>query len=121
MSHTLNARYHANVLSIHGKFLGSLERDTMQPLFAELAEGGRPRLVVDLSKTDFMDSTGIGLLVNGAKTLRAAGGDVRLAGMQDRIKNLFVVTRLLGPVFEDYADVEAAVQSFSGEAEAPQV
>lgn len=118
MSHTLNELYHANVLSIHGKFLGSLERGTMQPLFAELAASGQGRLVIDLSQTDFMDSTGIGLLVNGAKTLRAAGGDVRLAGLQDRIKNLFVITRLLGPVFKDYADVEAAVQSFGTEANA---
>lgn len=118
MSHTLNERYHTNVLAIRGRFLGSIERETLQPLFDDLAQRGRPRLVIDLSKTDFMDSTGIGLLVNGAKTLRAAGGDVRLAGLQDRIKNLFVVTRLLGPVFEDYTDVEAAVQSFGEAGEA---
>lgn len=112
MPHTLSEHYHAHVLSIRGRFLGSLERDTVKPIFATLAENGHTRLVIDLSKTDFMDSSGIGLLIEGAKTLRAVGGDVRLAGLQDRIKNLFVITHLLGPVFEDYPDAEAALQSF---------
>ena len=76
-------RYHIDeqdqvcVLTIKGRFLGSIERDAMQQTFDALLEDGRTRLVIDLAKTDFMDSTGIGLLVQGAERLRAAGGDAR--------------------------------------------
>ena len=56
---------------------------------------------------------GVGVLVRGAERLRAAGGDARLAGMQTRVKNLFVMTRLLGRMFDDYPTVEAALQSFA--------
>jgi hypothetical protein len=44
--------------------------------------------------------------------MRKSGGDVRLANMEKRIKNLFVITRLLGPVFDDYESVDDAVKSF---------
>ena len=58
--------------TVKGRFLGSIERDAMQQPVDALLEDGRTRLVIDLAKTDFMDSTGIGVLVRGAERLRAA-------------------------------------------------
>jgi anti-anti-sigma factor len=113
MSYQLQERYHANVLAVKGRFLGSIEREGLQQTFDQLKADGKTQLVVDLSATDFMDSTAVGLLVSGAKTMREAGGDVCLAGMQTRIANLFAMTRLLGPVFTDYPTVDEALQSFA--------
>ncbi|HMB92319.1 MAG TPA: STAS domain-containing protein [Rhodothermales bacterium] len=112
MPYKLHERYHANVLAVKGRFLGSIEREGMQRTFDLLKANGQTHLVVDLSATDFMDSTAVGLLVNGAKVMREAGGDVCLAGMQTRIANLFAMTRLLGNVFTDYPTVDEALQSF---------
>ena len=69
--------------------------------------------MIDLSKADFMDSSGIGALIGALTTMRKAEGDVKLAGMKDRIKNLFLLTRLLGSVFDDYDSIEDAVASFA--------
>jgi hypothetical protein len=44
--------------------------------------------------------------------VRRADGDMRLAGMTKRIRNLFLITKLLGSVFDDYEDVKAAAESF---------
>lgn len=44
-----------------------------------VGEKGRPNIVVDLEETVFMDSTGLGALIFGLKTARAAGGDLRIA------------------------------------------
>lgn len=111
ISHT--TRYHAEVLSIRGRFLGSLEREALQKTFDDLRAAGHTNLVVDLSETTFMDSTAVGLLIDGKKRLNQAGGDLRIGGMQQRIHGLFAMTRLLGPVFEDFQTPEAAVASFA--------
>jgi len=112
MPYTVNERYHAHVLHVEGNFLGSLERAALRQTVEDLVAAGHTKLVVDPSKTEFMDSTGVGLLINVAKTLRAAGGDARLAGLQDRVHGLFTITRLLGDVFVDYPTTEDALQSY---------
>ena len=67
-------------------------------------------MVVDLSKTDLIDSSGIGVLISGLTTMRRDNGDVLLSALQDRIKAIFQMSRLLGPpVFQDYENAEEAV------------
>lgn len=41
-------------------------------------QGDQPRVVVDLTQLDFIDSTGLGVLVGALKQVRAAGGDMTL-------------------------------------------
>ncbi len=113
MPYTIDEQYAVCVLTIKGRFLGSIEREAWQQTIDRLKAAGHTRLVIDLAKTDFMDSTGVGLMMKAAEVLREAGGDARLAGMQRRVKNLFVMTRLLGRMFDDYPTVEAALKSFA--------
>jgi len=119
MAFKVNDQYHPAIIEISGKFLGSIEGAALKEAVTRLKEGGNTQVVIDLSKADFMDSSGIGALISTLTTLRTAGGDVRLAGLEKRIKNLFLITRLLGPVFDDYPDVEAALQSFKDNPPAP--
>ncbi|NBW94596.1 MAG: anti-sigma factor antagonist [Bacteroidetes bacterium] len=58
-----------------------------------------------------MDSSGIGTLIGAFTSMKKVDGDVKLAGMKERIKNLFLLTRLLGPVFEEYDTVDEAIAS----------
>jgi anti-sigma B factor antagonist len=118
MPFTLHEHDHADVLTLHRRFLGGIERGAIHDATDALLAAGRTKVVVDLSEVDFMDSTAIGLLIGCAKRLREAGGDLRLAALQDRIMNLFLATRLLGSAFEDYPDVAGALYSFTAEAEA---
>ena len=104
--------YHATVISLKGKFLGSVDGDAFRNAINALKEEGKTKLVIDLSETDMIDSTGIGTLIAALTSMRNAGGDVKIACLKKRIKNLFLMTRLLGPVFDDYDTVEEAVTSF---------
>lgn len=108
----LNERYHATVIEITGKFLGSVDGPKFREILDELKEEGKTQVVIDLGQTEFMDSSGVGVLISGLTTMRKAGGDMRLANLKKRIRNLFVMTHLLGPVFENYESVEEAAQSF---------
>jgi anti-sigma B factor antagonist len=105
--------YNAVIFQISGKFLGSIEGAAFKDRLEELKTEGKTNVVVDLSKADFMDSSGIGTLIGALTTMRKAGGDLKLACMKDRIKNLFVLTRLLGPIFTDYETVEEAAEALA--------
>lgn len=112
MSINVQQKYQATVIAIKGKFLGSVDGPEFKEKLDEQKQAGKTNIVVDLGQTDFMDSSGIGALIGGLTSMRKAGGDVRLANMEKRIRNLFLITRLLGPVFDDYESVEAAAESF---------
>jgi anti-sigma B factor antagonist len=60
----------------------------------ELAAKGAVHLIVDLSRVDFLDSTGLGTLVGGLKRLREAGGTLTLVITAPRILRLFQITGL---------------------------
>ena len=113
MPFSTSEKYHAVVIQISGKFLGSLEGVAFKEKLEELRDSGKRKVVIDLSKADFMDSSGIGALIGALTTMKKVEGDVKLAGMKDRIKNLFLLTRLLGPVFEDNDSVEEAAASMN--------
>src|SRR5690606_8857104 len=55
----------------------------------------------------------IGALIAGLTSMRRSGGDIRLPNLEKRIQGLFVMTRLLGPVFENYDTVEEAIERYS--------
>jgi anti-sigma B factor antagonist len=112
MSINVQDHFQATVVEIKGKFLGSVDGQEFKQKLDDLKKSGKTNIVVDLGKTDFMDSSGIGALISGLTSLRKAGGDVRLANMEKRIKNLFLITRLLGSVFDDYESVESAAESY---------
>ncbi len=72
----------------------------------ELVGSGRHVLVIDLEKVDFLDSTGLGVLVGGLKKVRAQEGTMTLVCSQDRLLKIFRITGL-AKVFTIY-DSEAA-------------
>jgi anti-sigma B factor antagonist len=75
---------------------------------AELVEDGTTRLVIDLEDVDFIDSTGLGVLVGGLRRARGEGGDLRLVCTNPRILKVFEATGL-HDVFAIEATVDDAV------------
>jgi anti-sigma B factor antagonist len=55
---------------------------------------GRPRIIIDLSGTEFIDSSGLGALVSSLKKARQAGGDLRIAGLAPQVQAVFTLTNL---------------------------
>ncbi len=76
----------------------------------QLAERGVKHIIIDLSKVEYLDSTGLGVLIGGLKRLREAGGNLALVGPGMRIQRIFEITGL-NKIFDIYAtEEEAAAQ-----------
>lgn len=88
-------------------------RDALESLFAE----GRYRIVLDMSQLEYLSSPGLRVLIEGRKRARdlkltdLEGGDIRIAAMPQRIKEVFDLTGFTA-LFEIYPNVLDAVGSF---------
>ncbi len=74
----------------------------------DLASGGSYHLVVDMEGVEFLDSTGLGVLVGGLKRVRAHEGSLRLVCTQERILKIFRITGLT-KVFPIHSSIEEAL------------
>ena len=57
-------------------------------------DAGHTRLTIDVRKVDFLDSTGLGVLVGALKRVRADGGSLDIVCTQERILKIFEITGL---------------------------
>jgi len=96
-----------SVLSVRGE-VDVYTAPRFRERLIELVSEGKHRIVVDLEGVDFLDSTGLGVLVGGLKRLRSHDGDLALVCTQARILKVFEITGLT-KVFSIYDSVDAAV------------
>ena len=73
-----------------------------------LVDSGSYNLIVDMEAVEFLDSTGLGVLVGGLKRVRAHDGWIDLVCTQGRILRIFRITGL-SKVFSIYDSVADAV------------
>jgi anti-sigma B factor antagonist len=97
------------VLSVKGE-VDVYTAPRLREKLVELVSEGHRKVVVDLEEVDFLDSTGLGVLVGGLKRLRSHGGDLMLVSTQGRILKVFEITGLTG-VFRISSSVEEATGS----------
>jgi anti-sigma B factor antagonist len=76
-----------------------------------LLQQGRKKLVMDLGGVSYVDSAGLGQLVQVYATTRNHGGSLKLLNITKRLKDLLVVSKLL-TVFDSYDTEQEAVGSF---------
>ncbi|WP_380169422.1 STAS domain-containing protein [Jannaschia sp. R86511] len=76
-----------------------------------VAAGAR-HLVVDMSGTEFLDSTGLGVLVGGLKRVRTMDGDLELVCASEKILKVFRITGLT-KVFTIHASIDEALAGSS--------
>ena len=80
----------------------------LRELLIDLAGKNNYQLIVNLEKVEFLDSTGLGVLVGGLKRVRAHDGSLDLVCTQERILKIFRITGLT-KVFAIYQTVDQAI------------
>jgi len=111
MNFTTTQRGAVTVIALQGNLMGGPDATALNSTLHELVEQGHTRVVLDLREVPFMNSSGLGILIGGASTLKSAGGGLAIAGASEKILALITVTRL-GKVLATYPTVDAAVASF---------
>lgn len=79
----------------------------LREVVAEVVAGGGNHIVVNMARTEFMDSSGLGALIGCLKLARQAGGDLRIANVQAQVKMVLELTSM-HRVLTPYESVEAA-------------
>ncbi|MFT4187043.1 MAG: STAS domain-containing protein [Aeromicrobium sp.] len=74
----------------------------------EAIDAGQRRLLIDIERVEFLDSTGLGVLVGALKRVRADDGTLDIVCTHERILKIFQITGL-DKVFGLHTSVEAAV------------
>jgi anti-sigma B factor antagonist len=95
---------------------GELELATAPRLRQEvvsLVGEGHTRVVLDLSRVDFVDSVGLGIIVSALKRIRGRGGELVVAGAVPRVRALFELTRL-DEIIELHERVDDAITAHAG-------
>jgi anti-sigma B factor antagonist len=82
----------------------------LREAIVSLTDAGNYRLIVDMEGVEFLDSTGLGVLVGGLKRVRAHDGAIDLVCTQGRILRIFRITGL-SRVFNIYDSVDEALAS----------
>lgn len=77
-----------------------------------LVDSGRHRLILDLGGVEFVDSSGLSILITALKSVQPHAGNVVLLSPSETVRSLIELTRL-HQVFEIFEDRGAAVQRLS--------
>ena len=98
------------VVQVDGQLIVG-NRHELKDLVQAALERGERRLLVDFSRTGYIDSSGLGALVSISKKVRESGGDLRLAGLNEDLRSLFELTKL-DTLFTITETPEQALASF---------
>jgi anti-sigma B factor antagonist len=102
--------YGAVILDLQGKLTGGPEAETFRAIFKNLINEDKKKIIVNLEKVSWINSTGLGILISGYTTVRRAGGDLVLTHVSDRIESILYVTKL-NLLFKSFENAEEAVKS----------
>src|ERR1051325_3738781 len=99
------------VMDLDGRFVLGADRQFGHLVDANIEAGSR-KLIINLARVKYMDSSGLGELVAGYRAMRQANGPHKLLHLNERIINLLITTKLVA-VFDMFDSESAAIASFS--------
>ena len=82
------------IVEASGRLVAGEPSTQLRDLVKRLTAEGARSFVFNLAGVSYMDSSGLGLLLSIYATVRAQGGDVKLANIGDRVKDLLKMTKL---------------------------
>jgi anti-sigma B factor antagonist len=97
-------------VELTGRITLGRESSQIEAQIVKLLQEGARKLVIDLSKVDYVDSTGIGIIAYCFGKITQAGATCRVAGAKGLVMDLFRITRL-DSVIQFFPDAESASAS----------
>jgi anti-sigma B factor antagonist len=80
------------VLTLSGTMTMGNQLQRFEWTVEEATKNNQNRIVLDMSQIAYLDSSGIGVLVGCTGKVKSAGGQLRLAGVTDRVMSILKMT-----------------------------
>jgi anti-sigma B factor antagonist len=99
-----------HILTLRGRLdapVAGLVKERLQALIDE----GAARVVVNLNGVEFLDSSGLGVLVSTLRRIKEKKGEIKLAGLRPEVRSIFDITRV-ARLFHICPDVPASIEAF---------
>ena len=98
------------VVDVEGQLIVGNRQELKQKVLDEVERGER-KFLVDFTRTGYIDSSGLGVLVSLSKKIREMGGELRLSSLNEDLRTLFELTKL-DTLFQIADSKERGLQSF---------
>ena len=99
------------VFEFSGRLTEGRETDMLGEKIGRMIDEGIRKMIFDLNKVHWIDSSGLGLMIRAYTRMQKAGGEVKLARVTRSVQSLLQMTKL-STVFGVYESVEEAIASF---------
>lgn len=112
MSFTFNIKQKSPlVISLYGELVDRDECREMIQVIEDACEAGNAWIIFDLSDLRIMNSSGLNILVHTLTQARKSGGECLICGVNDKVKKLFVITKL-NSIFQVHDTEEDALIAY---------
>lgn len=101
------------ILELSGRLTEGEDTLALSENVNEMIDAGLTKLIFDLSKVHWIDSSGLGLLIRGYTRMQKNDGELKLARVTSSVDSLLKMTKLI-TVFGIYDSVDEAVESYAG-------
>ena len=94
MNYEVSEQGNIVILSLYGKIMGGPEATEINDQINHLIDEDKLKIVINLENVEWMNSSGLGILIGAVTLLKNNKGDLRLINVSDRIQNLLKITKL---------------------------
>lgn len=105
------------IVDFKGRLAVGVGDEVLPQVIDEILDEGFKKILLNLSEMDYIDSNGLGELVQSLKRSKSQGASLRLLKPQDRVAKTLRLTNLL-PMFNVYETEADALNAFAHPAEA---
>jgi anti-sigma B factor antagonist len=99
------------VVDFSGKITLGEGSSKVRQMVQDLIRNGQGKILLNLGDVDYIDSAGIGELVNAYTRVRDAGGELKLVNLTRRVHDILQIARLF-TVFDVQSSEPSALSSF---------
>ncbi len=100
------------VVGIEGRIVLGEESNALREKVKSLLASGQKKIVLNMDKVSYIDSSGLGTLVASHTSARSQGASLKLSHLGSKFQEVLQVTKLV-TVFDVYPSESAAIASFS--------
>ena len=107
-----NPQGNVMILELSGKIMGGPDFDKFKEEIAKLVEGGFKNVILDMSGVPWINSTGLGILITGYHSIKAAEGTMKICNVKERVLSIFYISQLEN-IFDVYESLDEALKAAS--------